>query len=207
MKCKGHDHKYYGKSSQGGHCLRNPKCVKADSLTLPRTAPNLQKLTQLAATSRETTLRISQFALQSIKLATATPKVNFCDERARKRQEMKEEAKAKAEASSPATVTATPPRVLTPPPVSAVHIPATRSRPAPSSQTSHPSTAGNNSTSNSIEPNHTSNVTEILRQLRDPKLVEIFQVLKKVIAISNSNKPLADRAFEAAALIQIDIPM
>ncbi|GFT91835.1 hypothetical protein TNCV_3259881 [Trichonephila clavipes] len=64
-----------------------------------------------------------------------------------------------------------------------------------------------NSTSNPIEPNVTSNISETLRQLRDPKVVEIFQVLKKIIAISNSDKPLADRTFEIAALLQIDIPL
>ncbi|GFV77732.1 hypothetical protein TNCV_1574811 [Trichonephila clavipes] len=58
-----------------------------------------------------------------------------------------------------------------------------------------------------IEPNITSNISETLRQLRDPKVVEIFQVLKKTIAISNSDKPLADRTFEIAALLQIDIPL
>ncbi|GFU00422.1 hypothetical protein TNCV_4259271 [Trichonephila clavipes] len=114
---------------------------------------------------------------------------------------MKEAAKARAEAANPTTVTATPPRVSTPPPVSAFHTPAPRSRPSPTSQTCQSSTAVNNSTSNSIESNLTSNMSETLRQLRDPKVVEMFQVLKKIISISNSDKPLADRAFEVAALL------
>ncbi|GFT02712.1 hypothetical protein TNCV_879311 [Trichonephila clavipes] len=120
---------------------------------------------------------------------------------------MKEAAQARAESANPAMVVTTQSRAPTPPPVSAFHAPTPSSRPSLTSQSRQYSTAASNSTSNPIEPNITSNISETLRQLRDPKVAEIFQVLKKIIAISNSDKPLADRTFEIAALLQIDIPL
>ncbi|GFY13757.1 hypothetical protein TNCV_4961271 [Trichonephila clavipes] len=86
------------------------------------------------------------------------------------------------------------------PPVSAA--PAPRPRPTPTPSTSQTSTQAINSTSNPP-----STIAETLKQLREPKVVEIFQVLKQVIAICNSDMPLADRAIEVAALLQIDLPI
>ncbi|GFT65821.1 hypothetical protein TNCV_729511 [Trichonephila clavipes] len=58
-----------------------------------------------------------------------------------------------------------------------------------------------------LHSNPPSTIAETLKQLREPKVVEIFQVLKQVIAICNSDMPLADRAIEVAALLQIDLPI
>ncbi|GFS71969.1 nucleic-acid-binding protein from transposon X-element [Trichonephila clavipes] len=136
------------------------------------------------------------------------PKVNFWEEQARKRREMQEAAKAQADAarliatSAPAYTPhhAAPASVPTPPPVNAASVP--RPRPAPTPSTSQTSTPAINSTSNPP-----STIAETLKQLREPKVVEIFQVLKQVIAICNSDMPLADRAIEVAALLQIDLPI
>ncbi|GFW38624.1 hypothetical protein TNCV_3879931 [Trichonephila clavipes] len=88
-------------------------------------------------------------------------------------------------------------------PVSAA--PAPRPRPTPTPSTSQTSTQAINSTSSTSNPPST--IAETLKQLREPKVVEIFQVLKQVIAICNSDMPLADRAIEVAALLQIDLPI
>ncbi|GFT59869.1 hypothetical protein TNCV_982181 [Trichonephila clavipes] len=119
---------------------------------------------------------------------------------------MKEAAQARAESANPAMVVTTQSRAPTPP-SECISRSNSSSRPSLTSQSRQYSTAASNSTSNPIEPNITSNISETLRQLRDPKVAEIFQVLKKIIAISNSDKPLADRTFEIAALLQIDIPL
>ncbi|GFY03437.1 hypothetical protein TNCV_3131951 [Trichonephila clavipes] len=126
---------------------------------------------------------------------------------------MQEAAKAQADAARPTTTSApayTPPPVraahpstTTPPPVSAAPVP--KPRPAPTPSTSQTSTPAINSTSNNSNP--PSIIAETLKQLREPKVVENFQVLKQVIAICNSDMPLADRAIEVAALLQIDLPI
>ncbi|GFT14627.1 hypothetical protein TNCV_632331 [Trichonephila clavipes] len=103
---------------------------------------------------------------------------------------------------SPPASTA-PASIPTPPPVSAA--PAPRPRPPPTPSTSQTSTQAINSTSSTSNPPST--IAETLKQLREPKVVEIFQVLKQVIAICNSDMPLADRAIEVAALLQIDLPI
>ncbi|GFV61303.1 hypothetical protein TNCV_2024771 [Trichonephila clavipes] len=100
---------------------------------------------------------------------------NFWEEGDRKRRELQEAVKAKAEAARSATVPASPAQVSTPPPVSAV--PARDHTPPKVSVAPAP------------QPRH----------LCDPKVVEIFQVLKKIIVISNSDKPLADGAIEVAS--------
>ncbi|GFU08872.1 hypothetical protein TNCV_1317761 [Trichonephila clavipes] len=106
-------------------------------------------------------------------------------------------------ATTPPPVSAAPASVPTPPPVSAASVP--RPRPAPTPSTSHTSTPAINSTSSTSNPPST--IADTLKQLREPKVVEIFQVLKQVIAICNSDMPLADRAIEVAALLQIDLPI
>ncbi|GFY61394.1 a disintegrin and metalloproteinase with thrombospondin motifs 20 [Trichonephila inaurata madagascariensis] len=161
------------------------------------------------------------------------PKVNFWEERAKKRMELQEAAKAKAEAARPATipsvsardptpppvrtvptrtlnlppVRAAPTRTPTPPPVSTAPTPWTRPAPTPSAH--QPLTSNINTNSTPLRPSaslhQSSSIMETLHQLRDPKVVEIFQVLRQIIAITHSDKPLADRAFEVAALLQIDL--
>ncbi|GFS91436.1 hypothetical protein TNCV_4548191 [Trichonephila clavipes] len=71
---------------------------------------------------------------QSIEQTTASPKVNFWEERARKLRELQKAAKA--EVARSVTVPATPARVSTPPPVSVVPAPRTRPAPTPASQLS-----------------------------------------------------------------------
>ncbi|GFT65791.1 hypothetical protein TNCV_729301 [Trichonephila clavipes] len=105
--------------------------------------------------------------------------------------------------TTPPPVSAAPASVPTPPPVSAA--PAPRPRPTPTPSTCQTSTQAINSTSSTSNPPST--IAETNKQLREPKVVEIFQVLKQVIAICNSDMPLADRAIEVAALLQIDLPI
>ncbi|GFS73352.1 hypothetical protein TNCV_4712241 [Trichonephila clavipes] len=122
------------------------------------TARNLPILMQLAAPARETTLQILQAApaILSTTHHRRPPKVNYWDERSRKRREMKEAAQARAETVNPTMVVTTQSRAPTPPPVSAVHAPTPSSRPSLTSQSRQYSTAASNSTSNPIEPNITS---------------------------------------------------
>ncbi|GFU11555.1 hypothetical protein NPIL_155201 [Nephila pilipes] len=49
-----------------------------------------------------------------------------------------------------------------------------------------------------------SNITELFKQLHDPECIEMFQILKKFIAISKSGKPTSDRFTEITTLLQID---
>ncbi|GFW74187.1 hypothetical protein TNCV_2523911 [Trichonephila clavipes] len=118
------------------------------------------------------------------------PKVNFWEERARKRREIQEAAKAQADA---ARLIATSAPAYTP-----------HHEYSYSSQTETSTHSFNKPNLHSSPP---STIAETLKQLREPKVVEIFQVLKQVIAICNSDMPLADRAIEVAALLQIDLPI
>ncbi|GFS89822.1 hypothetical protein NPIL_545611 [Nephila pilipes] len=49
-----------------------------------------------------------------------------------------------------------------------------------------------------------SNITELFKQLHDPECIEMFQMLKKFIAISKSGKSKSDRFTEIMSLLQID---
>ncbi|GFS64041.1 hypothetical protein TNCV_3944391 [Trichonephila clavipes] len=91
------------------------------------------------------------------------PKVNYWDERSRKRREMKEAAQARAESANPAMILTTQSRAHSPP-VSAFHAPTlAQDHPSPPNPRQY-STAASNSTSNPIEPNITSNISETLHK-------------------------------------------
>ncbi|GFR25093.1 hypothetical protein TNCT_447811 [Trichonephila clavata] len=90
----------------------------------------------------------------------------------------------------------------TPPPVNPVSVSQASTK--PNQPPSQPNTRSNNNTPKT-PPSHTSNVSELMSQMRDPKVTEIFQVLRKIIQISKSEKSLADRTMEVAALLQLDI--
>ncbi|GFT78110.1 nucleic-acid-binding protein from transposon X-element [Nephila pilipes] len=51
---------------------------------------------------------------------------------------------------------------------------------------------------------HSSNITDLFQQLKDPECIEMFRILKKFIAISKSGKPTSDRFTEIMTLLQID---
>ncbi|GFU16378.1 hypothetical protein NPIL_244681 [Nephila pilipes] len=49
-----------------------------------------------------------------------------------------------------------------------------------------------------------SNINDIFQQLKDPECIEMFRILKKIIAISKSGKPTSDCFTEIMTLLQID---
>ncbi|GFT74678.1 hypothetical protein NPIL_704641 [Nephila pilipes] len=51
---------------------------------------------------------------------------------------------------------------------------------------------------------HSSSITDIFQQLKDPECVEMFQILKKYIEISKSGKSTSDRFTAIMTLLQID---
>ncbi|GFT66171.1 hypothetical protein NPIL_246331 [Nephila pilipes] len=51
---------------------------------------------------------------------------------------------------------------------------------------------------------HSSNITDIFQQLKDPECIEMFRMLKKFIAISKSGKSTSDQFTEIMTLLQID---
>ncbi|GFT87746.1 hypothetical protein NPIL_574021 [Nephila pilipes] len=51
---------------------------------------------------------------------------------------------------------------------------------------------------------HSSNITNIFEQLKDPECVEMFQILKKYIQISKSGKSTSERFTAIMTLLQID---
>ncbi|GFT64518.1 nucleic-acid-binding protein from transposon X-element [Trichonephila clavipes] len=178
-------------------CTRNPKCVKCGQPHLTRnctktsateaTCCNCQARKRRGTTKRQRKPKPTQQELQQ-PLHQPTPPTSE---------------------SSPSKLYHSPTSEYSPckhshsPPVSAA--PAPRPRPTPTPSTSQTSTQAINSTSSTSNPPST--IAETLKQLREPKVVEIFQVLKQVIAICNSDMPLADRAIEVAALLQIDLPI
>ncbi|GFT93853.1 nucleic-acid-binding protein from transposon X-element [Trichonephila clavipes] len=180
-------------------CTRNPKCVKCGQPHLTR---NCTKTSATEATccncQGNHPANFTGCPRNPLNKPPPPPKVNFWEERARKRRELQEAAKARADAAGAATTSA---------PAYTPHhaAPAPRPRPTPTPSTSQTSTQAINSTSSTSNPPST--IAETLKQLREPKVVEIFQVLKQVIAICNSDMPLADRAIEVAALLQIDLPI
>ncbi|GFT26392.1 hypothetical protein TNCV_264291 [Trichonephila clavipes] len=206
------------------YCTRNPKCVKCGQPHLTRSC------TKTSATccncQGNHPANFTGCPKNPSNKPPPTPKVKFWEERSRKRREMQEAVKAQADAarliatSAPAytpppvraahpsstttpPVSAAPASVPTPQPVSTATVP--RPRPAITPSTNQTSTPAFNSTSRTSNPPST--IAETLKQLRESKVVEIFQVLKQVIAICNSDMPLADRAIEVAALLQIDLPI
>ncbi|GFV75406.1 nucleic-acid-binding protein from transposon X-element [Trichonephila clavipes] len=209
------------------YCTRNPKCVKCGQPHLTRSCTKTSSTEATCCNCQGNhPANYTGCPKNPLNKPPPPPKVNFWEERARKRREMQDAAKAQADTArlmatsapsytpppvsvaqssttTPPPVSAAPACVSTPPPVSAASVP--RPRPAPIPSTSHTSTSAINSTSSTSNP--PSNIAETLKQLREPKVVEIFQVLKQVIVICNSDKPLADRATEVAALLQIDLPI
>ncbi|GFU03219.1 nucleic-acid-binding protein from transposon X-element [Trichonephila clavipes] len=209
------------------YCTRNPKRVKCGQPHLTRSCTKTSSTEATCCNCQGNhPANYTGCPKNPLNKPPPPPKVNFWEERARKRREMQEAAKAQADTArliassapsytpppvsvaqssttTPPPVSAAPACVPTPPPVSAASVP--RPRPAPIPSTSQTSTSAINSTSSTSNP--PSNIAETLKQLREPKVVEIFQVLKQVIVICNSDKPLAGRAIEVAALLQIDLPI
>ncbi|GFW05415.1 hypothetical protein TNCV_3359331 [Trichonephila clavipes] len=105
------------------------------------------------------------------------PRVNFWEERAPKPREIQEAAKA--DASKQATAPPAPAPEQTAPPVSPV--PAPRASPSTTPQARQPFTPQNREQPqiNSPKPpfSQTSNLSETINQLRDQKVVELFQML------------------------------
>ncbi|GFT52013.1 nucleic-acid-binding protein from transposon X-element [Trichonephila clavipes] len=162
------------------YCTRNPKCVKCGQPHLTRSC------TKTSATE-----------------ATCCNCQEGKCKRQRKPKPTQQDLQQPLHQPTPPTSESSPSKHYHSPPVSAAPVP--KPRPAPTPSTSQTSTPAINSTSNNSNPPST--IAETLKQLREPKVVEIFQVLKQVIAICNSDMPLADRAIEVAALLQIDLPI
>ncbi|GFQ69905.1 hypothetical protein TNCT_264571 [Trichonephila clavata] len=123
---------------------------------------------------------------------------------------MREAAKAKAEVEKQAPA----PAALIPRPVALQSLPTTSSQSTPTTSSQPkpiPSTqvrkqpnqpTAYNKTMTTAPP--TTNFTDTIKEMQDPKVIEVFQVLRKIIQISKSNYSLADRAMQVAALLQID---
>ncbi|GFQ91406.1 hypothetical protein TNCT_290811 [Trichonephila clavata] len=102
-------------------------------------------------------------------------------------------AKAEAEKQAPAPVVLIPRRVA----LQATPAPAAPPKPAPTPQARKSLTQ---STADINKPKtpapQTSNFAETIQQMRDPKVTELFQVLRQIIQIAKSENTLADRAMQ-----------
>ncbi|GFR29792.1 hypothetical protein TNCT_659381 [Trichonephila clavata] len=119
---------------------------------------------------------------------------------------MREAATAKAEAEKQAPA----PVALIPRPVALQTIPITapQPKPTPTIQARKPPNQPTAYSNRIMTPSpQTTNLAETMKQMQDPKVTELFQVLRQIIQIAKSENTLADRAMQVAAFLQLDIAL
>ncbi|GFY16023.1 nucleic-acid-binding protein from transposon X-element [Trichonephila clavipes] len=191
------------------YCTRNPKCVKCGKPHLTKDCTKMQ--------SEEPTCCHCQGKHPAnyigcpnnpLNRPPPPPKVNFWQERARKKKEMLEAAKAKSNPEAQPVVftpTQTKPTTSSQQP----QVPSSSSE--SNQQAQMPSSSpGNSSKSRAIpakpynDPEGTSpSFIETFAQINDPEVKEMVEVIHKFIAISKSDKPRAIKSLELLSLLQI----
>ncbi|GFU30106.1 nucleic-acid-binding protein from transposon X-element [Trichonephila clavipes] len=191
------------------YCTRNPKCVKRGKPHLTKDCTKMQ--------SEEPTCCHCQGKHPAnyigcpnnpLNRPPPPPKVNFWQERARKKKEMLEAAKAKSNPEAQpgvSTLTQTQPTTSSQQP----QVPS--SSPENNQQAQMPSSSpGNSSKSRAIpakpynDPEGTSpSFIDTFAQINDPEVKEMVEVIHKFIAISKSDKPRAIKSLELLSLLQI----
>ncbi|GFW46292.1 RNA-directed DNA polymerase from mobile element jockey [Trichonephila clavipes] len=202
------------------YCMRNPKCVKCGQ---PQITRNCTKTSATDATccncQGNHPANFTGCPKNPLNKPPPPPKVNFWEERARKRRELQDAAKAQADsarlltglANSASISTPPPTRVasasdFTPPPVSTTT--SSRPRPAPTPSTSQGSTSDPNT------PSQPSSITETLKQLHeDPDVVALQETFLRPSSDFNianyatyRNDRLTHRGGGTAILVKNSIP-
>ncbi|GFQ81545.1 hypothetical protein TNCT_336301 [Trichonephila clavata] len=115
---------------------------------------------------------------------------------------MREAAKAKVEVEKQAPA----PAALIPRPVALQSLPTTSSQSTPTTSSQPKPIPPTQVRKQLNQPTAlpTTNFADTLKEMQDPRVTEVFQVLRQIIQISKSNYSLADRAMQVAALLQID---
>ncbi|GFY39593.1 hypothetical protein TNIN_375351 [Trichonephila inaurata madagascariensis] len=140
---------------------------------------------------------------------TSTPplKVNYWEERARKKREMLEAAKAKNNpADQPSELPTTQAEETSSSLQSQAPSSSNKARPQariPSSSTQGTSSSRPPPTRPSASHQNPPSITDTFSQVNDPEVCEMIGVIQQFITISKSGKPRAQKALELLDLLQI----
>ncbi|GFX37023.1 hypothetical protein TNCV_1175231 [Trichonephila clavipes] len=137
------------------------------------------------------------------------PKVNFWDERARRKKEMLDAAKEKSEQAqqaqkeTPTQIQETSSsRKFQTPPSATTEVPQARD---PSSSLQKSLSPSIPTTRPSTNPQNPPSISEVFSQVNDSEVCEMVGIIKQFITISKSDKPRGERALELLELLQIKL--
>ncbi|GFR00680.1 RNA-directed DNA polymerase from mobile element jockey [Trichonephila clavata] len=170
-------------------CTRNPKCVKCGK---PHFTRDCVKPRDTAATcchcQGNHPANYSGCPMNPLNKPPPQPKINYWEERTRKRKEAMEAEKLKSQASSSTQVPAgnniSKPQPNKPQP----------NKPKPQTQPE----------SSSSKPTQASPLLDTIRQLQDPQVIELMTTVKMIVQIAKSNKSQGDKTIELCTLLGIN---
>ncbi|GFS64212.1 nucleic-acid-binding protein from transposon X-element [Trichonephila clavipes] len=178
-------------------CTRNPKCVKCGQ---PHLTSDCKKTKDTEATcchcQGNHPANFSGCPRNPLNKPPPPPKVNFWDERARKRKEEMEAKKQQPQTSistpAPPTSTNSKPQSTAPQPAITRPTPKPRPDPETAPQPFSPTT--------SQEPS----LTNTLKDLQSPKVTKLLTTLREIVRIANTDQTDGEKAIELCELLGIN---
>ncbi|GFU84038.1 nucleic-acid-binding protein from transposon X-element [Trichonephila clavipes] len=178
-------------------CTRNPKCVKCGQ---PHLTSDCKKTKDTEATcchcQGNYPANFSGCPRNPLNKPPPPPKVNFWDERARKR---KEEMEAKKQQPQTSISTPAPPTSANSKPQSTAPQPAI-TRPTPKPRPDPETAPQPFSPTTSQEPS----LTNTLKDLQSPKVTKLLTTLREIVRIANTDQTDGEKAIELCELLEIN---